>query len=112
MALHRADQQHAAQRLLERMVPVHKVHDLTVEGPHVERELTLVKINGSKKLPPKALKIAENFEARQIAAEGESIFEMTGTSKKVSEFLEQMRPFGITEMARSGVVAIARGEKQ
>ena len=100
-------------RLLERMVPVHKVNDLTVEGAHVERELALVKVSGTGTNRVEALRIAEIFRARSVDASHDSfIFEITGTSEKVDAFIDLMRPLGMKEMARSGVVAIARGKKK
>ncbi len=99
-------------KLLERMVPVYQVNDLTVEGPHVERELALVKVKTKGKARAEAIAISEKFHARLLPGdEQESIFEMTGTSGKVDDFIEQMQEFGIIEMARSGVVAIAREKK-
>lgn len=100
-------------RQLERMVPVHKVTDLTVEGPHIERELALVTVKGTGKQRLETLKIAEAFHARTVFAAAESfIFEVTGTSEEVDEFIDCMRPLGMTEMVRSGVVAIARASKK
>lgn len=100
-------------RQLERMVPVHKVNDLTVEGPHIERELALVTVKGTGKQRLETLKIAEAFHARTVFAAAESfIFEVTGTSEEVDEFIDCMRPLGMTEMVRSGVVAIARTKKK
>lgn len=99
-------------RQLNRMVPVHKVNDLTAEGAHVERELALVKVKGKDEKRVEALRIAEIFRARSVDATHDSfIFEVTGTSEKVDAFIELMRPLGMIEMARSGVVAIARGKK-
>jgi acetolactate synthase-1/3 small subunit len=96
-------------RLLERMVPVHQVNDLTVEGPHVERELALVVVATTGKKRAQAQKKAEDFGARTASdTKDKLIFEMIGTSRKIDEFLEHMRPFGVVEMARSGVVAIAK----
>ena len=100
-------------RLLERMVPVHKVNDLTAEGPHIERELALVTVKGTGKQRLETLKIAEAFHARTVFAAAESfIFEVTGTGEEVDEFVDCMRPLGMTEMVRSGVVAIARSKKK
>ena len=100
-------------RQLERIVPVHKVNDLTVEGAHVERELALIKVKGKGEKRVEALRIAEIFRARSVDATHDSfIFEITGTSEKVDAFLELMRPLGMIEMARSGVVAIARSDKK
>ncbi len=98
--------------LLDRMVPVHKVVDLTAEGKHVERELALIKVAGTGKKRVEALRIAEIFRARSVDATTESfIFEVTGSSAKIDAFIDLMRPLGMAEMARSGVVAIARGKQ-
>lgn len=100
-------------RQLERMIPVYKVNDLTVEGKHVERELALIKVKGKGTQRVEALKIAEIFRARSVDASHDSfIFEITGTSDKVDAFIDLMHPLGMTEMVRSGVVAIARGKKK
>lgn len=97
-------------RLLERQVPVHKVHDLTVEGPHVERELALVKVSGLGEPRVEALRIADIFRARVVDSTTESfVFEITGTSEKIDAFINLMRPVGLTEIARTGVAAISRG---
>lgn len=100
-------------RQLERMVPVHNVTDLTVEGPHIERELALVTVKGTGEQRLETLKIAEAFHARTVFAAAESfIFEVTGTSEEIDEFIDCMRPLGMAEMVRSGVVAIARSKKK
>ena len=100
-------------RLLEKMVPVHKVNDLTIEGSHVERELALVRVKGDGNERVEALRIAEIFRARSVDASHDSfVFEVTGTSEKIDAFIDLMRPLGLIEMARSGVVAIARGKKK
>lgn len=96
--------------LLERMVPVHKVHDLTVEGPHVERELALVKVTGTGRVRVEALRIADIFRARAVDSTTKSfVFEITGSSEKLDAFINLMQPLGLIEISRTGVVAIARG---
>ncbi len=96
--------------LLERMVPVHKVHDLTLEGPHVERELALVKVRGIGEQRVEALRIADIFRARSVDATVDSfIFEITGKPSKINTFIELMTPLGIVEVARTGSAAMARG---
>lgn len=98
--------------LLERMVPVHKVHDLTVESPFVERELALVKVVGSGDARLEALRIADIFRARPVDTTIESfVFEITGTTEKVNQFIELMRPLGLIEICRTGVASVARGKK-
>lgn len=98
--------------LLERMVPVHKVHDLTIEAPFVERELALVKVVGSGDHRVEALRIAEIFRAHPVDTTIESfVFELTGTSEKVNTFIELMKPLGLVEVCRTGVASVARGKK-
>ncbi|MEM1428447.1 MAG: acetolactate synthase small subunit [Pseudomonadota bacterium] len=95
---------------LERMVPVHAVMDLTVEGPAVERELALLKVAGSGDKRVEALRLADIFRANAVDSTLESfVFELTGTPEKIDAFAELMRPLGLVEVARTGVAAIARG---
>jgi len=95
---------------LERMVPVHAVMDLTVEGPAVERELALLKVAGTGDKRVEALRLADIFRANAVDSTLESfVFELTGTPEKIDAFAELMRPLGLVEVARTGVAAIARG---
>ena len=95
---------------LDRLVPVHKVSDLTEEGPHVERELALIKVLSTGEARVESLRIADIFRARVADTTVDSfVFMVTGTQKKIDAFTELMRSLGKVEVARSGVVAIARG---
>ncbi|PZQ99428.1 MAG: acetolactate synthase small subunit [Cereibacter sphaeroides] len=95
---------------LERMVPVHEVHDLTVDGPAVQRELALFKVAGKGEHRIEALRLAEIFRANVVDSTLESfVFEMTGTPEKIDAFADLMRPLGLREIARTGVAALARG---
>jgi acetolactate synthase-1/3 small subunit len=95
---------------LERLVQVRRVHDLTVEGPSIERELAMVKVKGKGDHRVEALRLADAFRARVIDATIESfIFEITGRSEKIDQFVELMLPLGLAEVSRTGVVAISRG---
>jgi acetolactate synthase I/III small subunit len=95
---------------LERLVPVHKVSDLTLEGPHLAREMMLIKVAGRGEHRMEALRLADAFRARVVDATTESfVFEMTGAGEKLDAFIDLMRPIGLTEVSRTGVVAIARG---
>jgi len=95
---------------LDRLVNVHKVTDLTELGPHVERELALVKVKGTGDHRIEALRLAEVYRARVVDATISSfVFEVTGGSEKIDKFLELMREVGLVEVARTGVAAIARG---
>jgi acetolactate synthase I/III small subunit len=95
---------------LARMVPVHDVHDLTVEGQAVQRELALFKVSGKGDARIEALRLAEIFRANVVDSTLESfVFEITGTPEKIDAFGDLMRPLGLREMARTGVAALSRG---
>ena len=97
---------------LDRLVPVHSIKDLTVEGPSVERELALVKVKGTGNKRVEALRIADVFRASAIDSTANSfVFEISGATEKISAFIDLMRPLGLIELSRTGVVAIARGAK-
>lgn len=97
---------------LDRLVPVHKVTDLTALGDHVERELALVKVAGKGEHRIEALRLADVYRARVVDATIESfVFEVTGGSEKIDKFVELMREVGLVEVARTGIVAIARGRE-
>ncbi len=96
--------------LLARLVPVHKVEDLSLEGPCLERELALVKILNLGEQRIEALRIADMFRARAVDSTLESfVFELTGSPRKIDAFIELMDGLGEIEISRGGVVAIARG---
>jgi acetolactate synthase-1/3 small subunit len=95
---------------LGRLVPVHSVHDLTVEGPHVERELALVKVASTGERRVEALRMAELIGARVVDVTLQSfVFELADESEHIDAFIELMRPLGLVEVARTGVAAMARG---
>jgi acetolactate synthase-1/3 small subunit len=97
---------------LDRLVPVHKVSDLTIEGPHLTRELALIKVVGKGDNRMEVLRLADAFRARVVDATTESfVLEMTGNADKIDAFVALMRPIGLTEVSRTGAVAIARGPK-
>ena len=98
---------------LSRLVPVHKVHDLTDEGPSVEREMALIKVAGKGDSRIESLRLADIFRARVVDSTTESfVFEMTGSSEKLNAFIALMEPLGLVEVSRTGTVAIARGAGQ
>ena len=95
---------------LERLVPVHKVSDLTTEGPAVERELALVKVAATGDPRVESLRLADAFRARVLDTTTDSFtFEVTGSSEKIDAFIELMKPVGLVDVSRTGVVAITRG---
>jgi acetolactate synthase-1/3 small subunit len=96
---------------LGRIVPVHDVHDLTVEGASVERELAMFKVVGTGDKRVEALRLADIFRASVVDSTLESfVFEITGAPEKIDAFADLMRPLGLTDVARTGVAALPRGE--
>jgi acetolactate synthase-1/3 small subunit len=101
------DQIHAQ---LERLIPVHKVVDLTEVGPYVERELALIKVAGTGDIRVEALRVAEVFRAKVVDTTTKSfVFELTGTPEKVDSFIALMRELGLVEVGRTGIVGMVRG---
>jgi acetolactate synthase-1/3 small subunit len=95
---------------LDRMVPVHSVADLTVQGNAIERELALIKVAGKGEKRMESLRLADAFRARVIDATTESfVFELTGKTSKVDQFISLMQPLGLVEVSRTGIAAISRG---
>ena len=95
---------------LGRIVPVYEVHDLTVEGPSVERELSLFKVSGTGEKRVEALRLADVFRANVVDSTLTNFtFEVVGSPEKIDAFAELMRPLGLSEMARTGVAALSRG---
>ena len=95
---------------LDRLVPVHRVVDMTVAGPSIQRELAMVKVRGTGEPRVEALRLADAFRARVVDAGTESfVFEITGASEKIDSFVALMLPIGLVEVSRTGIVAIARG---
>jgi acetolactate synthase I/III small subunit len=95
---------------LERLIPVHRVVDVTVGGKAIERELAMVKVKGTGERRVEALRLSDAFRARVIDATTESfVFELTGKTDKIDQFVELMLPLGLVEVSRTGIVAITRG---
>ena len=96
---------------LGRIVVVHDVHDLTVEGAAVERELAMFKVVGDGDKRVEALRLADIFRANVVDSTLNSfIFEITGAPEKIDAFADLMRPLGLAEVARTGVAALSRGD--
>jgi acetolactate synthase-1/3 small subunit len=101
---------------LERIVPVHRVVDLSIRAAELgqeqplERELALVKVCGTGESRMEALRLAEAFRASVIDANTEHfIFEITGRVSKIEQFIAIMQPLGLVEVCRTGVAAMNRG---
>lgn len=96
-----------------RLIPVHSVTDLTVTGRSLERELALVKVAGKGDNRVEALRLGEAFRAQVVDASTDHfVFEVTGKSGKIEQFIELMKPIGLVEVARTGIAAIARGAEK
>ncbi len=97
---------------LDRLVPVHRIADLSLDGPHLSREMMLIKVAGAGEQRMEALRLADAFRARVVDATAESlVFEMTGAGEKLDAFIALMRPLGLKEICRTGVCAMARGPR-
>lgn len=97
-------------RQIDRVVPVHRVLDLTLEGPYVARDLVLVKVRSRGEKRVEALRIADIFRARVVDSTDRSfVFELTGSSGKLDAFIGLMQPLGLVEVARTGAAALSRG---
>jgi acetolactate synthase I/III small subunit len=95
---------------LDRLVPVHRVVDMSLAGPAIERELAMVKVRGKGDHRVEALRLADAFRARVIDATTESlVFEITGGTAKIDQFVALMLPLGLIDVSRTGIVAISRG---
>lgn len=98
---------------LERLIPVHRVFDLTQGGPHIERELALVKVLGKGEARLEALRLAEAFKAQVADASTEHfVFQITGRPTKIEQFISLMKPLGLVNVARTGIAAVSRGAEQ
>jgi acetolactate synthase-1/3 small subunit len=96
---------------LHKLIPVLRVVDLT-DGPHVERELMLVKVQAEKEVRAEVLRIADIFRSRVVDATPAAFtVEVTGSSAKLDACLNMLTPLGVIELVRTGKVAIARGGK-
>lgn len=97
---------------LSRLVPVHRVVDLTIQGEAIERELALLKVVGSGDHRVEALRLASAFGARTVDATLDSfVFELTGATGDIERFISLMTAVGLTEVSRTGIAAMSRGNE-
>lgn len=95
---------------LDRLVPVHRVVDLTLQGEALERELALVKVVGKGEHRVEAMRLASAFGARTLDASLTSfVFELTGSTDEIERFIKLMTAVGLTEVSRTGIAAMSRG---
>ena len=95
---------------LDRLVPVHRVADLSREGPHIAREMALIKVTGIGEKRVEALRLADVFRAKVVDTTHESfVFELTGAPSKIDKFVDLMKGLGLCEVSRTGVLSLQRG---
>jgi acetolactate synthase I/III small subunit len=95
---------------LGRLVPVHRVVDVSIEKAAIEREMALVKVAGTGDKRVEAMRVSQVFRAKALDTTHSSfVFEITGTPAKIDAYVELMRPLGLVEVSRTGVAAISRG---
>lgn len=98
--------------LLDRLIPVHTVSDLTVEGPHIEREVVLAKVACKGKKRAKAMETADHFGARIVDSTDHSfVFELSDTTQNLDTFISQLDTLGLVEICRTGVAAVSKGSE-
>lgn len=98
---------------LARLVPVRRVVDVTNEQDAIERELALIKVVNSGEQRVEAMRLAENFRARALDTTHTSfVFEVTGARDKINAFIDLMKPLGLANISRTGVLSIRRGVKK
>ncbi len=96
--------------LLDRLVPVYEVRDLTYDSPHIERALCLVKVNCTGENRAAAQALSDRFGAKTIDSTPESfIFELADLPAKIDKFIGLMKPLGVVEVAKTGVTAMSKG---
>ena len=98
---------------LERLVPVDSVEDLTTDGPSIEREMALIKVECDGQNREEVLRLSETYRAKIVDTTKNSfVFELTGAMDKINSFIELMRPLGLIDISRTGLAAISRGQKE
>ncbi len=97
------------EKQLNKIIDVIKVYEFS-KVAHVERDLVLVKVNATNKTRAEIIEIAEIFRAKIVDVSHQTlVFEITGDEDKISAFVNLLKPYGIKELVRTGVIAIARG---
>jgi len=96
---------------LNKLIDIIKVTDYQ-DTPHIERDLVLIKVTADKATRSEMIQICDIFRAKIVDVAVDSIIiEMTGDEEKIEALLRMLRPFGIKETCRTGIVAMARGAK-
>ena len=97
------------EKQLNKLIDVIKVYEFS-KIDHVERDLVLIKVNATNKTRAEIIEIAEIFRAKIVDVSHQTlVLEITGDEDKISAFINLLKPYGIKELVRTGVIAIARG---
>jgi acetolactate synthase-1/3 small subunit len=97
---------------LYKLVPVRRVENIT-ELPQIARDLAMIKVSAAGDARAQIMQLVEVYRSRIVDVGPESlVIEATGTEDKIDSLLEVLRPFGVTEMVRTGRVAMVRGSGQ
>ena len=100
------------EKQLNKLIDVIKVYDYKVT-PHIETDIALIKVNADESTRPQIMQTAESFKASVVDISDDSvIIEVTGEEKKILDAINMLKPFGIKEMCRTGIIAMARGVKK
>ena len=98
---------------LDRLVPVDSVEDLTTDGPSIEREMALIKVECDGHNREEVIRLSETYRAKIVDTTKDSfVFELTGAIDKINSFIELMRPLGLADISRTGLAAISRGKSK
>ena len=99
------------EKQLNKLIDIIKVSDY-IDTPHLERDLVLVKVAADKATRSELIQICDIFRAKIVDVAIDSIIvEMTGDNEKIDALLRMVRPFGVKEVCRTGIVAMARGKQ-
>lgn len=94
--------------LLERIIPVHKVKDLSMDGNYIEKGLVLVKVAAKNEARAEILHLADSYGAKEVAATDKSfVFQLSDIPSKLDEFIKIMNSYGVIEVARTGITAMS-----
>ncbi len=97
---------------LRRLIDVYKVVDVTEEGDFVEREMALIKVRAEKETREEIFRICEIFRCKIVDVSPRTyILEVTGDEDKIKAVIELLKPMGIKEIVRTGVIAMKREKK-
>ena len=98
---------------LQKLVPVKKAINITLDKQGIEREMALVKVVATGEKRVESLRLSDAFRAKVIDTTHDSfVFELNGSPVKIDAFIDLMTPLGLSEISRTGVVAIARGSEK